>query len=355
MKILHVVQSLALGGQEVLIARLAASLRARGHEAVVVPLVAGGALESRFPKGTVIPVERRDGRDPLLPLRLAAVMRRERPTVVHTHNDSPLVYGAPAAWLAGVHTVVHTKHGAKAPPRNQALRRLLARGLRAFVAVSAETAERATRDEGIPAAKVVTIPNGIPTREFGKSPEARQAVRAELGVPAEALLVGTLGRLVPEKNPTLLLEAMAPLLEAGAHLAFVGEGPERRNLEEKIAERALPNVHLLGARDDTARVLAALDVFALSSRIEGLPLALVEAMATSLPVVSTDVGGIRQATRETARLVAEGDARALHDALAALAADTDERERLGRAACARARSEFDFERVVDRYLELYGA
>ena len=75
MKILHVVQSLALGGQEVLIARLAASLRARGHDVVVVPLVPGGALESRFPAGTVIPVERREGRDPLLPLRLAAVMR----------------------------------------------------------------------------------------------------------------------------------------------------------------------------------------------------------------------------------------------------------------------------------------
>lgn len=355
MKILHVVQSLALGGQEVLIARLAESLRARGHDVVVVPLVPGGALESRFPAGTVIPVARREGRDPLLPLRLAAVMRRERPTVVHTHNDSPLVYGAPAAWLAGVRTVVHTKHGAKAPPRNQAVRRALAHGLRAFVAVSEETAERATRDEGIPARKVVTIPNGIPTRQFGKSADARDAIRAELGVPQDAVLVGTLGRLVPEKNPTLLLEAMEPLLRSGAHLAFVGDGPERANVEAIVSRGDHPNVHLLGARDDTARVLAALDVFALSSRIEGLPLALVEAMATSLPVVSTDVGGIRQATRDTAVLVPPGDALALRAAIAALAASPDERERLGNAACARARSEFDFERVVDRYVELYGA
>lgn len=355
MKILHVVQSLALGGQEVLIARLAASLRARGHEAVVVPLVAGGALEARFPPGTVIPVPRREGRDPLLPLRLASVIRRERPSVVHTHNDSPLVYGAPAAWLAGVRTVVHTKHGAKAPPRNQALRGALAHGLRAFVAVSAETAERATRDEGIPSRKIVVIANGIPTREFGRDPRARAEVRASLGIPDGSLVVGTLGRLVPEKNPRLLLEAMAPLVARGAHLVFIGDGPERAGLEASVAERRLPNVHVLGARDDTPRLLAALDVFALSSRIEGLPLALVEAMATALPVVSTDVGGIRQATNETAILVPEGEAEPLRAAFERLALDPAERERLGQAACARARAEFDFERVVDRYLELYGA
>jgi glycosyltransferase involved in cell wall biosynthesis len=303
----------------------------------------------------VIPVKRLDGRDPLLPLRLARVMSRERADVVHTHNDSPLVYGVPAAWLAGVRRVVHTKHGAKAPARNRAVRSVIARGVRAYVAVSSETAERATRDEGIPAHKVVTIPNGIPTCEFGPNPVARAEVRASLGVSPEALLVGTLGRLVPEKNPLLLLKAMTPLLSRGAHLAFIGDGPERPRVEAFVATHRIPNVHVLGARDDTPSVLAALDVFALSSRIEGLPLALVEAMATSLAIVSTDVGGIRQATRDTARLVPEGDASALQRAIEALADAPSERARLGEAACARARAEFDFERVVDRYLELYGA
>ena len=353
MKILHVVQSLALGGQEILIARLAASLRERGHDVVVVPLVAGGVLEARFPVGSVIPVPRRDGRDPLLPLRLARVIHRERPDVVHTHNDSPLVYGAPAAWLAGVRRVIHTKHGAKAPPRNHAVRALLARGLHAFVAVSSETATRATRDEGIPAHKVTTIANGVPTREFGQDRTARSAIRAGLAIPPDALVVGTLGRLVTEKNPLLLLEAMAPLLANGAHLAFIGDGPERARVEAYVADHGLRNVHVLGARDDTARVLAALDIFALSSCIEGLPLALIEAMATSLAVVSTDVGGIREATRDTARLVPEGDVMALRHAIETLAADPQERERLGTSACTRARAEFDFERVVDRYVDLY--
>jgi glycosyltransferase involved in cell wall biosynthesis len=354
MKILHVVQSLALGGQEVLLARLARSLESRGHEVVVVPLVAGGALEASFAPGVVKPVPRREGRDPLLTLRLAALMRAERPDAVHTHNDSPMVYGAPAAWLAGVRSVVHTKHGAKSPVRNHGLRALLARGLRAYVGVSAETSERAVRDLGIPASKVVTIPNGIPTREFGPAPDARLEVRASLKIPEDAFVVGTLGRLEPEKNPLLLLAAMEPLLASGAHLVFVGDGSERSALAAAVARRGTPRVHLTGARSDAARLLAAMDVFALSSRIEGLPLALVEAMATALPVVATDVGGIREATAGTALLVASDDEQGLRDALLELRDDAPRRASMGAAALARAREAYDFERVVDRYLELYG-
>jgi glycosyltransferase involved in cell wall biosynthesis len=353
MKILHVVQSLALGGQEVLLVRLARSLRARGHEVVVVPLVPGGALEASFEPGIVKPVPRREGRDPLLALRLAAVVRAERPDVVHTHNDSPMVYGAPAAWLAGVRTVVHTKHGAKAPARNHALRAMLARGLRAYVGVSAETSERAVRDLGIPAAKVVTIPNGIPTREFGPDPAARAAVRSAFGIAADAFVVGTLGRLEPEKNPQLLLAAMEPILAAGAHLIFVGDGSERSALAAAIARRGTPRVHLTGARDDAPRLLAALDLFALSSRIEGLPLALVEAMATALPIVATDVGGIREATGATAAIVPPNDEAALREAIEALRDDAPRRASMGAEARLRAQAVYDFERVVDRYLDLY--
>jgi glycosyltransferase involved in cell wall biosynthesis len=355
MKILHVVQSLALGGQEVLLARLAHALRARGHEVVVVPLVPGGALESRFEPGVVKPVPRREGRDPLLVLRLASLVRAERPDAVHTHNDSPMVYGAPAAWLAGVRCVVHTKHGAKAPARNHALRAAIARGLRAYVGVSTETSERAVRDLGIPAQKVVTIPNGIPTRDFGPDAEARTQVRAELGIDAGAFVVGTLGRLEPEKNPLLLLAAMEPLLATGAHLVYVGDGSERSALAAAIARRGTPRVHLVGARNDTPRLLAAMDAFALSSLIEGLPLALVEAMATALPVVATDVGGIREATAATAIIVPSEDEPALRHALTTLRDDPARRRALGAAASARAREVYDFERVVDRYLELYGA
>ena len=353
MKILHVVQSLALGGQEILIVRLADALRSRGHEVVVVPLIAGGELEGRLPKHEVHPVPRRPGRDPFLVARLAWAMREHRADVVHTHNDSPPVYGVPAARLAGVPRVIHTKHGAKAPARNAALRTLLCRGLDAFVAVSSETADRARATERVPEGKLVTIANGIPTRDFTANPESRAAIRHELRIGEDAFVVGTLGRLVPEKCPTLLLEAMAPLLLRGAHLLFVGDGPERRALESVVASQKLPRVHLLGARSDASRVLAALDVFALSSQIEGLPLALVEAMATSLAVVSTDVGGIRQATQDTARLVPFGDAESMRSAILELWISPALRASLGASAMARAREHFDFDRVVDSYLRLY--
>ena len=120
-----------------------------------------------------------------------------------------------------------------------------------------------------------------------------------------------------------------------------------------MARDNLPNVHLLGARRDTARVLAALDVFALSSALEGLPLALVEAMATALPVVATDVGGIREATQDAARLVPPGDEEALRSAILELWISPPLRSSLGALACERARAHFDFDRVVNQYVSLY--
>jgi glycosyltransferase involved in cell wall biosynthesis len=310
-------------------------------------------LEARLPAHELMPVARRAGRDPLLVARLAWAMRRARPDVVHTHNDSPLVYGVPAARLAGVRRVIHTKHGAKAPARNLALRSLLTRGLDAYVAVSVETAERARTIEGVPKDKLVTIPNGIPTKEFSPDPVARAEVRAALGIDPNAFVVGTLGRLVLEKRPDVLLRAMAPLLSKGAHLVYGGDGPERARLEATVARDKLPNVHLLGARRDTARVLAALDVFALSSALEGLPLALVEAMATALPVVATDVGGIREATQDAARLVPPGDEEALRSAILELWISPPLRSSLGALACERARAHFDFDRVVNQDVSLY--
>jgi len=137
------------------------------------------------------------------------------------------------------------------------------------------------------------ISNGIDTRRFKPDPDARLLVRAELGIPEDAWVVGTVGRLAPEKNQGMLIDAMAPMLDKRRHLVIIGDGPERAALEARAAATLRPEfVHFTGARNDTHALLAALDVFALTSLSEGLPLVLLEAMATRLLVVSTSVGGV---------------------------------------------------------------
>jgi glycosyltransferase involved in cell wall biosynthesis len=141
----------------------------------------------------------------------------------------------------------------------------------------------------------VVIANGIRLEQFKPDAAARAAVRAELGIAADALVVGMVGRIDEFKNQPLLLAAIAPRLGPAVHVVFVGDGPTRAGLDAAVA--ALPPAaraaaHVLGRRMDVARLLPAFDVFALSSKSEGLPLVVPEAMAAGLPVVATAVGGL---------------------------------------------------------------
>ena len=338
---------------------LARGLASRGHRVTVISLAEGGALRGAFAPITVETVaRRRDGIDPTLVVRLAARLAALSVDVVHTHNPLALSYGAPAARLARVPRVVHTKHGANPSERRRTVgaRRLLARLCDAFVAVSPETAEVARVLDRVREPRLVTIANGIDVGAFARDPAARARVRAELGV-GDACLVGTVARLAPEKNHVGLVAAMAPLLGPSVHLAIVGDGPERAAIERAIAPALRPFVHLTGARHDVPALLSAFDLFALSSTTEGLPLAVPEAMAAGLPVVATAVGGLPSVLREgiTGLLVPAGDEAALGRALGALIADPARRERLGRAARDDAAARFSLARVVDAYEALYAA
>src|SRR5215216_3154050 len=182
-------------------------------------------------------VAKRDGLDPMLVPRLARALRRHRADVVHTHNPLPLIYGAPAARLVGA-AAIHTKHGANPSTRGgRLLRHGAARLTYAFVAVSDTTAAQARAQRDAAAHKLHTIPNGIRLDRYTPDPEARAAIRVELGL-GDAWVVGSVGRLDPYKNQALLVRAMAPLLSSRVRLVIVGEGEARPAVEAAIA--ALP-------------------------------------------------------------------------------------------------------------------
>ena len=299
-------------------------------------------------------VAKRDGLDATLVPRLVRALRRHRADVVHTHNPLPLIYGAPAARLAGA-AAIHTKHGVNPGSRgHHMLRRAAAQLTSAFVAVSDTTTAQAKEQRDAPSRKMHTIANGIRLDRYRPDPEARAAARVELGL-GDAWVVGTVGRLDEYKNQALLVRAMAPLLSSDVRLVIVGDGPARGDVEAELAKLREPKwVVMTGRRMDVPRLMPAFDVFALSSKTEGLPLVVPEAMAAGLPIVTTSVGGLPTVVDEDVTgMLVPVDAAALSRALRRLADDRDLPRAMGQRARETALARYSADRMVDAYLDLY--
>jgi glycosyltransferase involved in cell wall biosynthesis len=359
LSIVHVLSSFGVGGQERVALDLAIGQKQRGHRVSVISLAPppDGAMADEFREHgiAVDRVEKRgEGIDPLLVPRLARTLRRMQAEVVHTHNPLPLIYGAPAARLAGA-AAIHTKHGRNPAGRaNRLLRRAAAQLAHAFVAVSETTAEQARSQHDAPRSRLHTIANGIRLERYHPDPEARAAARVELGL-GDATVVGTVGRLDTYKNQAMLVRAMAPMLSSQVRLVIVGDGPARREVEAAVAALPEPRwVVLTGRRMDVPRLMPAFDIFCLSSQTEGLPLVVPEAMSAGLPIVSTAVGGIPTVVDvgETGFLVPVDEA-ALRDALRTLIEDPARARAMGGRAREVALERYDYGRMVDAYLALY--
>jgi sugar transferase (PEP-CTERM/EpsH1 system associated) len=358
--IVHVLSSFGVGGQERVALDLAIGQKARGHSVSVISLAPppDGAMADEFREHgiavTRVP-KQSDGIDPLLVPRLARVLREHAADVVHTHNPLPLIYGAPAARLAGA-AAIHTKHGVNPGSRSHMLlRRAAAQLTHAFVAVSDTTEQQARQQNDAPAGRLHMIANGIRLDRYRPDPAARAATRAELGIPEDAWVVGTVGRLDEYKNQSLLVRAMAPLLSERVRLVIVGDGPTRAAVEAEVAKLRDPKlVVMTGRRMDVPRIVPAFDVFALSSKTEGLPLVVPEAMAAGLPIVATAVGGLPSVVDEgkTGMLVPVQE-EPLRAALAKLAADRTLAKQLGAQARESALARYSHDRMVDAYLSLY--
>jgi glycosyltransferase involved in cell wall biosynthesis len=360
MVIVHVLSSFGMGGQERVALDLATGQAAAGHQVLTVSLAPrpDGPLAAEFQaKGLEIAtVPKRQGRDLVLMVELGRLFRRRGADVVHTHNPQPLLFSAIAARASGA-ALVHTKHGVNPDtPRRLAMRRAAGVLVQAFVCVSEPTAEVARTQHECRPGRLHVVPNGIDLDRFAPDPDARRALRAELGIPEDAFAVGTVGRLYTEKGHAYFIRAVEPVLGDRFHLVITGEGPERANLEKQIAALARKDcVHLTGNRRDVPRLLASLDAFALTSVSEGLPLVIPEAMAAGLPVVATAVGGVPLvvADGETGFLVPSGDEEALRARLCALDEDRELARRCGETGRERALGRYSSRRMVADYLDLY--
>jgi glycosyltransferase involved in cell wall biosynthesis len=296
---------------------------------------------------------------------LVAILRQEKPDIVHAHMPISGFLARLAAWRAGVPVIAYTCHGFLFNHRDSSrLRRcgsflmewLAARTTDVFLTVSEAEAADARR-LGI-ARRAVAIGNGRDPALFRPDPDVRHRVRAAFGVPEDRVVVIAVSRLVWHKGYPELAQAMAALPDA--ELWVVGDRLESDRGADMLAvlrgaglgER----LRLLGYREDIRDLLAAADVFTLPSRFEGLPMSVIEAMLTGLPVVATSVRGPDEQVTEgvTGLKVPAGDATALAAALRRLADDPDLRRRMGEAGRVQALDRYDESKVLARTLDLLG-
>jgi glycosyltransferase involved in cell wall biosynthesis len=301
-------------------------------------------------------------------LFLRRLIRQERYDIVHTHTSIGGLVGRIAAWTSGVPVVIHHLHALASHPWQNPVKRgiywvaerLLDRITDRYIAVS-EDYKRLGSTTGIfAAAKVATIINGAEAHPYPAQTAAalRSDLRRSLGLAPEAFVVGTVTRLEPQKAVHLLIEAFARLTRTApnAELVIAGDGYLRDQLQQlakslDVQER----VHFLGWREDARALLTAFDVFALSSRWEGLPIAILEAMAASCPVVSTAIGGIPEiiTSGQDGLLVPADDPQALEAALQRVHQDPLFARSLAQNALACFADKFSLTRMVEQHESLY--
>ncbi len=297
-------------------------------------------------------------------LRLRRVVRRFRPDVVHARSTGVWLDSAAATiGFRGVRLLL-AFHGrtdlAPAPWRHRLRNRWAARLSDAVLSVSEHAAGMMRTEWGVPRNRIVVIPDGVDTERFrpARSPQEALLARRQLGLPDATFVAVAVANLVPIKAIDALIRAwrLVILRNPRVVLLVVGDGPLRRDLERLTDTlRCHGHVRFLGRREDVPDVLRAADLFVLSSLYEGTSNAVQEAMATGLPVVATDVGGMRELlTHErTGWLVEAGSPEAMAERILRVIADEPARRRAGDAARADAERRFAFDTWVDRYTALY--
>lgn len=357
-RVMHLLPELRLGGMEKGVVKLVNALQHRRVASSVCSFDTTDEIRrSLNPQVSVFVLGRRPGNDPLLVLRLVRLLRRERPDIVHSHSWGTLCEGYVAARVAGVGLFIHGEHGTmELRPRNVRVQRWVWSRADQILSVSSTLADRMAEEIGIPRERVRVILNGADLARFRHY--GRSVARGQLQIDDNCFVVGTVGRLVPVKDHAALLEALGLLVIRGVRCQalIVGDGPlgpALRAHAERLGLGAV--VRFLGSRSDVERVFQAIDLFVLTSSSEGLPNTVLEAMASGLPVVSTDVGGVAELVEQgkTGILVPSGEPVAIADAIAALADDPCLRVRMGQAGRQRACEGFDIRRMVDDYERLY--
>lgn len=337
LRCLFVITSMPVGGAETLLVNMMRRMNSSLIEPEVVCLKEPGPLgeeiSNEFPVHSQFLSGKWDFR--VLPRLVRLMHQRRIDTMITVGAGDKMFWGRLAAHVAGVPVIASALHSTGWPDGVGRMNRILTPITDQFIAV-ADSHGKFLRDfEKFPASKVRVIRNGVDCQRFAPSDLARQEIRSELGLAPETPLIGIVAALRSEKNHQMFVRAAAKLRSQHphAHWLIVGDGPERGTIEKLSSELQIGDrLHLLGTRYDTPRLVAAMDLFALCSLNEASPVSILEALASGVPVVSTDVGSISESILpgQTGLLVHSEDLDAMATAIDKLLSDPQLRESMGR-------------------------
>ena len=360
MKVLHVISSSGLYGAEAVILNLSRILRERGHESELAVFSNSKnpnlqLHECAIAEGMnsyVIPCSGQVDRSAIAAIRDRMIQTKA--DVMHSHNFKADVYAYFALRRSRAPLVATCHNWIDSDPvvtLYGKIDRIVLRNFARVVAVSEQIAQRLAKS-GVHQGNIRSVRNGIDLRPFQDAPPISD-LKSD-----DRPLVGLVGRLGREKGVDVFINAAAVVLKTFPHARFVviGEGPDRVALERLIHElKIADDVMLLGRRDDMASVYASLDIMVSASRQEGLPMAILEGMASGLPLVATAVGEVPTAVLDgrTGIVVPPENTERLADAIAALLHDPEKRAQMGAAGRQLIRDELSAERMTKSYLQVY--
>ncbi|MCB1932295.1 MAG: TIGR03088 family PEP-CTERM/XrtA system glycosyltransferase [Candidatus Accumulibacter sp.] len=366
--IAHVLFCFAVGGLENGVVNLINHLPRDRYRHVVISLTQITDFKKRIVRDdvTFIALEKEAGHTLWIYPRLWRLFRRLRPAIVHSRNLAALEVAVPA-WAAGVPVRIHGEHGRDvgdfdgSSKKGQWLRRLYRPFVTHYIALSRDLADYLTCRVGMSPSRVAQIYNGVDVQRFHPAKQ-RQAIEGCPFSDAANWLVGTVGRMQIVKDQTTLAAAfiralaVAPDLKTRLRLVMIGDGPLRARAQAMLEEAGLAALAWLpGQRDDVPEILRGLDCFVLPSLAEGVSNTILEAMASGLPVIATNVGGNGELIEAgvTGELVTVADPEAMARQIAALATDPQRARLAGLAGRARVEQQFSLQAMSQGYQGLY--
>ena len=357
---MHLIHKLGAGGAENGIINIVNHINQTLFESSICSFAGKGNHTERIDRNytTLFEFDKKTGNDFRVPLKLFNLYRKWNPDIVHTHTWGTVCEGLIAAKLARVPVIIHGEHGTiQQQKRNIYVQRYLWDMADQVLSVSNTHRDRLSKTIGYPKSKIKVIMNGVDTERFQVDGQ-NKSVRKKFGIRKDEIIVGTVGRLVPVKNQTLLIHAFGEVSKSCStcKLVLVGDGLLKEELSLLAFSLGISDkVIFLGQRYDIPNILKVLDIFVLSSISEGMSNTILEAMSSGLPVIATHVGGNPEIVKnnETGILVASDNKEAMTSAIISMIEDPQKRKKMGRCGRKLAKDKFSLRAMVNNYETLY--
>lgn len=354
--VMHIVYSNAIGGLEKVVVNLCKRLKRGNYNLSICSLTEGKFFKNELMQdGIPVFVEKKhEGIDLSLPWRLAKLFKTHNVDLIHTHNISPWLYGTMGARVAGIKAIVHTEHSNlfSNQKKLKITERFLANFTNVIIADSKEV-KYGLIQQGIKEEKIVIVYNGVEVNLISTS---KLVLKKRLNLPEDAIVIGTVARLVPLKNIDLLIEVSLKLflIYPNLRVVVIGGGPLLNHFKRK-AEKLKERIKFLGEINNARELLNIFDIFVLPSLSEGMPIAVLEAMATGLPVVATNVGGVSEVVEDsqTGFLVPSGNSNIMAEAIIKILNNPELAKTMGEEGKKRVKEKFSLEKMVNDYEFLY--